>query len=324
MTKIIITGPEPHKTGGPSSFVRNLVSCLNGHYAIDYVTRKNTLLSLMRGFSTHKAILLNSNNLVPLPFLILHLLLQSKTKIIFIIHGQMGKELPFGLKKFLLNLCERLALWRADKIVLVSHMFKEDFLNGGRERYSAKCFVAPNGVELNSSRLENKEISSRITFIYAGGRRKEKGIALIEQLLLDSRLLNMPNIRILILGTEHDAKIIRQNTLIEERRWISETEFVKVLSGCDIFLSPSRYETYGIALLQAYLAGCKIVTYKKCGALEQITQKNNIFVFDTYSYESFWNEIKRALNSKIDETPPRGDAFSFQKMRETYTHLIEY
>lgn len=116
-------------------------------------------------------------------------------------------------------------------------------------------------------------------------------------------------------------KVTKGALTINYLPWIDEENFEQQLKYADIFLSLSKYETFGIALTKAYLYGCKIVAFEKAGALEQISKYPQVFTFDKHNCNSLYESYSSAL--KLD---PKAilveNVLSPNAMTDSYRRII--
>ena len=325
MKSVLISGPPPDMQGGPAAFVRTLTRILRPHYAITNSTRENLAATLLHSFSGYSAIILNSSNLFPLLILTKNLLSRNAAKTLLIMHGEMGKELPYGIKKLLLRMAQKIYLRKADHIVFLSRMFMNDFLESNGEIFRKKSVVIPYGIEPIAASGKINTPSLYINMVYVGGRRSEKGRELIDEFLADQTLPTDAQIQLTILrATENADYRASEKVFVSERKTLPEQDFLAVLAQADIYLSASKYETFGIALLQAYFSGCKLVAFEKAGALENLTDRRNIYVFTKHNYQDFRNALCRAIASPTYPLPNlETGVFSLERMAERYCELIE-
>lgn len=311
--------------GGPASFVRALSRILSPHYAISISTRSNLSDTLRSNLSNYGAIILNSSNFFPLLLLAKHLIIQSAAKTILIMHGEMGKELPYGFKKLVLFLANKIFLRKVDHIVFLSRMFMEDFIEKHGEIYRRKCVVIPFGIDPLPACEKPRTGWQHIKVVYVGGGRTEKGRDLVDELLADQTLRLDTPIALTILRAAEDKDYRTGDKIsVSERKTLPERDFLSTLAETDIYLSVSRYETFGIALLQAYFSGCKLVAFEKAGALENLTDQRNIYKFSNHNYQDFRSAFCRAVASNSCGRPDMAlDTFSFQRMAERYRELID-
>src|SRR5690554_4416391 len=124
--KIFITTGDLTKPGGPSEFARVLIGMLSKSYNVEVLTKQNAVYALFVNRRSAKAAVLNSNNLLPLLVVLYKFVFFKQCKLIFILHGKMGKEINNTAKKLLARITEKICLRMADRIVVVSEMFYRD------------------------------------------------------------------------------------------------------------------------------------------------------------------------------------------------------
>lgn len=321
MEKILISGPKPQSAGGVSSFVDSLVTGLQKKFDITHIHTANIYSALKSTWKSTKVIILNSNNLLPLLLLILFLPRPNPPRIYFVVHGEMGKELKFSLKKLFLIGCQHVCLRSADKVIFVSNMLCNDYLAVHGTKYKRKSIVIHNGIDIDPERLRSFKAKKDGLIIYAGGNRDEKGISLIENLLNDKEFKPTRPLHLMLVGCS-DASYTIEGITISTHKFMPRAEFIEALREAEIFLSPSKYETFGIALTEAYIFNCKVVTYEKNGALELLLPQDSIFTFNNYSYQSFVSALNLALNSSPPKSKSYSSNLSTNNMIERYAQQL--
>lgn len=326
MQHILVIGPERNQNNGPSVFSKNLTHEIEKqHIKVTYISKENFKKHIFKTFEQYDSILINSTSLLPL-FYAPHIKLYKKSnrKILFILHGEMGKEVANKIKKNLLQCLQSFLIRQSTYIVFVSSMFKQDFFSSYTKHihYKKKSIVIPNGIDdlVKNNETFKRPVKPAIDVIYVGGTRLEKGYDLMQSFLerpfdfKDTRV----NIHLVgITNTSHATQL--KNTTIHYYPKLNHSEVINRYSKCDIFLSTSLYETYGIAIQEAYSRGCKIVTYKKAGVLELIEKDETVFRYDALTPESLYAALLKAIDSRKKQ-----DALTLSKIPTWREVSIQY
>jgi glycosyltransferase involved in cell wall biosynthesis len=132
-----------------------------------------------------------------------------------------------------------------------------------------KTSVVPNGV--NPFWLENlhkKDAflkNAKITFLYVGDFSKNKNIQISIQ-ALSKFYVEGKNIEFILVGGGGDYNTEIRKLVVQHSNWIkivertnSLDELKKVYESADIFVMPSKYETFGLVYIEAMSQGLPIV-----------------------------------------------------------------
>lgn len=294
--KILLVGGDLNESGGPAEFNRTLKEGLSEHFEIEYSSRKNIYKYFFIPKKKYKAIIASSNNTLSLLFSLKKIFSKNPTKLIFVLHGRMGKEVKSKPKKKILEIIEKLSIYASDKVVFVSQMFLDDEFGFAKQQLKRKFTVIPNGITTKSrSSQKNKFGKDQIKIIYSGGEREEKGSTLLRSFIDKIPAQEHNNFEIYAYGFNEVKKETKGSLTINFLPWVAEENFEQQLEEADIFLSLSKYETFGIALAKAYLYGCKIVAFEKAGALELISKYPQVFTFENYEYTDLYKAYNKAL-----------------------------
>lgn len=331
MKHFLFIGPDRHQNNGPSVFSRKLTTEIeNQQTHITYISKENSRNHIFRSFNQYDSILINSTSLLPLIFIFqIMLYKKSKRKILFVLHGEMGKEVTGILKKTLLQRLQSFLLHQSTSIVFVSSMFMHDFFNANKHHKSIKekAIVIPNGVDdaVKSTAIEDRPLKSTIDIVYVGGKRLEKGYALLREFLQHPIEFKGKHVNFHLIGfKETDHLAIQKNINAYFYPTLSHADVITKYNTCDIFLSTSLYETFGIAILEAYSRGCKVVTYKKVGALDLIEHDRSVFAYDALTIESLHLALQKAIDfSDKPEVYARSSIPSWHEVSTTYLHTLQ-
>lgn len=204
--------------------------------------------------------------------------LKEKFNVPYVITEHMG-PFPFEsyLKKEMLSDKISLPLQNADRIISVSNFSAGEIKSFGINT----PVVIPNMVNENIFAPQNFEnITEKIEFLTVTTFIKKKGIEeLLESILLSAG--KSSKFFFTIAGTGHMDKYIEgfilKNNLKDKVKLIkdpSREEIVELFRRCDVFLLPSRYESFGIVYIEAMACG-KPVIATDCGGPSDFVNKVN-------------------------------------------------
>ncbi|HUL43492.1 MAG TPA: glycosyltransferase family 4 protein [Bacteroidota bacterium] len=73
------------------------------------------------------------------------------------------------------------------------------------------------------------------------------------------------------------------------------SDVAEILRSVDVFVSPSRNEGFGMAIVEAYLAGLPLVLSPHAGALEVFSSHEGVFLSEPRQTDAFASSIEEAL-----------------------------
>ena len=178
----------------------------------------------------------------------------------------------FHIRKIGINIMKE-----AKKIIFISPAYKEFVINWYvpyelRDYINQKSVIVPNGV--NPFWLQNKKVKSKFVdvkksnLIYVGEFIKRKNINVSMKVARKLEELGY-NIKFIIIGGKGRyenkvKKVAKMNTdIIEIYGRIEEREkLLNMYQKSDIFLMPSRHETFGLVYIEAMSQGLPIIYTK--------------------------------------------------------------
>lgn len=160
----------------------------------------------------------------------------------------------------------------ADRVYFVSNKI----LNEARKfypQYKAKFFLRSNVVERVNfyplNKIERQRIKgylglddSKKNILYVGRLEPFKGILDLIEII---NRLNEPSIRLIIIGSGHLTRKVQSYPFVEYLGQLAHEELFKYYNIADIFIFPSRNESYGLALMEAIQCGTKCIAFKPDG-----------------------------------------------------------
>ena len=198
----------------------------------------------------------------------------------------------------------------SDALIAVSKNLKQEILKNYPIKKQKISYI-PNGVDLKVFKPENIPQEDK-KILYIGRFSLEKGIDLlpkiIEKIFKRNKKIkfeivasdkNIPNS--LNKTKEKIEKLMIQhpNRIIWHKEYINREELAKIYNECLIYIQPSRYEAFGLTLLEAMACGKAVICTNKGGMPEVVENAGIILPFNS---NLFVKEILRLLhNHKLRE-----------------------
>ncbi|MHB2149576.1 glycosyltransferase family 4 protein [Calditrichota bacterium LG25] len=239
-------------------------------------------------------------------FLIVLCRLFSSAKIILHLHGS---RFEFLLKnKPWFRKMVKMVFSMTDAIIILSENFKQLLTNlVGTYNY----IIIPHGVdkklydEVNVEKLNDGKV--RLSFIGLIGERKgcyELGEALKK--LVDAHRIK--NLHLEMVGREEEPGELEAIKNYYEKLGILPyvtfhglkigREKIKILKQSDIFVLPSRHDSFGIVNLEAMAAGLPVVSTRQGAIPEYLIDGENGFLFEIGDVETLTEKIRILYNNQ--------------------------
>ena len=233
---------------------------------------------------------------------------------------KLAKEAP--LKRRLKNQLAGAAYWQqynrflkryknASTIIAISEASKNDYMHHFPRFDNQRIVTIPHGVNesffIKKAQKLSPYLKEKITkpyFLYVGGIDYRKNIMGLVRDFLEARLSH--NIQLVLVGKEFSlqeqlddlgwSKTIGQYPAnfkkdIIRPGFIEHDDLIALLSNARAFVFPSRYEGFGMPLLEAMAVGCPVITYGN-SSLKEVVGSHGSVISDG---ESFTPVIKKIL-----------------------------
>lgn len=216
------------------------------------------------------------------------------TKIIVTVHDLMYRFVEgfFGKNKILnylkvkyFNFIVKRSLVNSDKIVSVSETTKKDVF----EVFGLNSMHIPEDSEIKAtvdfSIMNKYNLTNKGFYFYCGNNRPHKNIDFIIDIFS-----NNPNLPPLVLAGKghHNFKNVFAIGIV------TEGELKALYKSTIAFVFPSKYEGFGLPVLEAIRSNTFVIASKISAFLEFDT--NNIFFFELDNKEEFMQAIEKTLS----------------------------
>lgn len=149
----------------------------------------------------------------------------------------------------------------------------------------------------------------RTRLLYAGRLDADKEFGLVADALPD--ILRHRGVRVTIAGVGREARRLRRlrHPRLRSLGFIGDPAALRaVYAAHDVLLAPGRYETFGLAALEAAAAGLVVVGPDEGGTGELLRQMASPLAFRAGSRQMFLNRIEAAIEGDAAALVERGRA----------------
>lgn len=154
--------------------------------------------------------------------------------------------------------------------------------------------------------LNNEEEDNKV-IIYLGRLAQEKQVDLLISAFIKLKLRNKYKCSLLIAGDGPDYSVRQLKRLSKKIPEIHFTGFLhgenkaNVLASCDVFCTPSPYETFGRTVVEAMASGIPIVAINNGAVTDYIKNGINGYLVPMNDVEELTNGLEKALSNENTE-----------------------
>lgn len=223
----------------------------------------------------------------------------------------------------------RLSLRRADKVIAVTRL-EADFLVKVAGADPNKITVIPEGVDLDLFKPKIDKSEQEKVILFVGRIAQEKGLMyLIKAIPRVTKVF--PSISVLMVGEDQGI----QENLIKAAENLGVEKIVHFLGPkfgyelartyrkARVFVLPSLYETFGLAILEAMASGLPIVTTRTGGIPELVEDGSNGMLVGPRNHEALAEAIIKLLSDPdlslgmSKRNPVKAKRYSWESVAES-------
>ena len=209
--------------------------------------------------------------------------------------------------KFISNFLVKKAIYKSTKIITVSKSLKDDLIKLSKSdniEYVYNVFDSNNYNFTNNNKNKYKFFDQDFILSVGVFEERKNYIKIIESAYILKKIY--PNIKFIIVGAKtkfasfllEKIKLLELNEEILFLHDISDNELIELYRKAKLFLFPSKYEGFGIPVLEAIQQNCKIIL-SNIDVFKEITN-NKLTYFDKTSSEDLTFHILNALSKKVN------------------------
>ena len=154
----------------------------------------------------------------------------------------------------------------------------DDLKNASCLGLITRSIYLPLGTDINTFRPTTK--SEEFTVIYASRASWHKGTDILVSSIIPLLIKKLPNIRIIIISygfLSYLYKYLKRFKNIHILPYLPLSKFAQILASSHVLLFPSRYESYGLVVLDSLSSGVIPVAFDVRGVVKDILLKDNFF-----------------------------------------------
>lgn len=228
-------------------------------------------------------------------------------------------------------------LSRASAIIFISNSYKEILLKKyvPKEKYekiNSKSYVLPNGIDdyffENKGLGKKRENKRELNLVYTGKVDENKNlittINCCNQILRDKY-----DVRLTVIGkilSKRYKKLINKNDFINYVGPKKMSEIIDIYKDMDIFVMPSKHETFGLTYVEAMSQGLPVI-YTKNEGFDQFFEPGEVgYPINYNDYNAMGRKIELILDnySNISENCIKKSLdFNWSDISKKYIEIYE-
>lgn len=130
------------------------------------------------------------------------------------------------------------------------------------------------------------------------------------------------NYKVTLVGTDDDVDKILPESILSIHRTHNRTELAEIYTAADVFVNPTREETFGLVNVEAIACGTPVVTFNVGGTSETVDEKTGIIV-DCDDFSAMQDAIFKLIssNTRLSDCMNHAEKFCVNKKFQEYIEL---
>ena len=229
-------------------------------------------------------------------------------KVVYCSHGwAFDMQKPMLVKRIFAAI-EKVLLRHTDHVVCISEHDKRSAESFGMRK--EKLRVVRNPIELTGDEIVPVSLESKfVNFLYVGRFDKQKGFDILTEAV---RLSHNTRFRVHCIGSavvsNNDTKDSFDDPRLISLGWKQKKDVLQYMKGCDALIVPSRWEGFGLVVLEALVCGCPVF-HSGAGGLSEILPNSK---FSTQLEQPIKQSLVNLFNS-VEEKSLRATKNSLNK-----------
>ena len=172
--------------------------------------------------------------------------------------------------------------------IFVLNSEQQEWLTGELMRLDrSRIFMTAHWADEVFSNLKNKRserfrsIKRDPVVLFAGRVSKEKGVFELPEIFRKAKQ-KVPELKMIIAGTGPAEKELKN--LFPEAEflgWVDQNQLSEIFHRADLFLFPSRFDTFGCVVIEAFSCGLPVIAYNTKGPKDIIQDHVNGFLVES-------------------------------------------
>lgn len=170
----------------------------------------------------------------------------------------------------------------ANAVIAVSAALKNELQKVTKHQVKIIHNIVPDYMFSKSSR--NKANDTEFCFVSVGNLKKSKSFDLTIK-AFSCVVQNNENIKLIIVGSGSEEMYLKELTAkfniedkVEFLGTVPNRQMPELLTGCDCFVLPSEFETFGVVYVEAMACGLPVIATKCGGPEEFVNEENGILI----------------------------------------------
>jgi glycosyltransferase involved in cell wall biosynthesis len=201
---------------------------------------------------------------------------RTKTPVIYAFYAPSLIFNPYRLQNYVHNAISliKLAYIKIAKPVVALHVLNASeykLLNS----LGFRCYYVPLGIDTETFKPRSKTDRFNVVFV---SPKYQKGVDMLMK-IVSKVLRKAPDLKFTLIGRgflSHYFTSLKRvfGDNVEVCEWLPQRDIAKLFSSSHILLFPSRYESFGLVVLEALSSGMPVVCYDILGTPKNVVKKH--------------------------------------------------